>query len=84
MEQNFVLRVNTKSWVGFRLVNISRFEPVAFRLKPTICGLFLFRLLVAIAAKRLVIKILQPQSGNWGSILGAYVKQAVQPPGPNL
>ena len=42
MEQNVVLRVNTKSWVGFRFVNISRFVHVAFRLNPTICGLFLF------------------------------------------
>ena len=41
MEQNFVLRVDRKSWVSFQLVNISHFEHVAFRLKPTICGLFL-------------------------------------------
>ena len=27
--------------MGFRFVNISRFQPVAFRLKSTICGLFL-------------------------------------------
>ena len=26
MEQGFVLRVNAKSWVGFRLANISRFD----------------------------------------------------------
>ena len=32
MEQDFALRFNTQSWVGFRLVNISRFEHVAFRL----------------------------------------------------
>ena len=44
MEQSFVLRVNTKSWVSFRLVNISRFEHVAFRLKPTICRVFLSKL----------------------------------------
>ena len=36
------MRVNTTSWVGLRFVNISRFEPVASRLKPTICGIFLF------------------------------------------
>ena len=36
------MRVNTKSCVGFRLVNISHFEHVVFRLKPTICGPFLF------------------------------------------
>ena len=38
MEQNFVLRVNTKSWEGFRLVNISRLEHVAFRLNPQFVG----------------------------------------------
>ena len=34
MERNLVLRVNTKSWIGIQLVNISRFEHVAFRLNP--------------------------------------------------
>ena len=37
MEENFVLR-RTKSWVGFRLVNIARFEHVAFRLYPQSVG----------------------------------------------
>ena len=44
MEQNFVLRANTKSWVGFPFVNISRFEHAAFRLKLAIGGLFLFEI----------------------------------------
>ena len=35
MKQNFVLRVNTKSLVSFQLVNISRFEHVAFCLNPS-------------------------------------------------
>ena len=34
------------SWVGFQFVTISRFEPIAFRLKHTICGLFLLLNLV--------------------------------------
>ena len=39
MEQNFALRLNTMTWVGFRLVNISRLEHVAFRLNPQFWGL---------------------------------------------
>ena len=38
MEQNFVSRVNVKSWVGFRLVNISCVEDAAFRLNPQFEG----------------------------------------------
>ena len=38
MEQNLVLRVNTKSWLSFWLVNISRYEHVAFRFKPQFVG----------------------------------------------
>ena len=38
MEQNLVLRVNAKSWVGFRLVNIFCFEHVAFCLNPKFVG----------------------------------------------
>ena len=43
-----LLRVDTKSWVGVQL-NISRFVHVAFRLKPTICGLFLYALQLVLA-----------------------------------
>ena len=39
MEHNFILIVNTKSCIGFALVNLSCFEYDAFRLNPQFVGL---------------------------------------------
>ena len=35
------MRVNMRLWVGFRMVNISRFDHVAFRIRPTYLWAFL-------------------------------------------
>ena len=37
-QQNFVLRGIGKSWVGFRLVKVSRFRHIAFPLNPQFVG----------------------------------------------